>query len=177
MSIKFIESFLTPFKIFPTAAKWAESKSTLTARTGGVLEAVGEGDEWPVRVVGLTDRLPASKLHYLARNVEPPRSSLQSILDKSLSELVQPFSDNKYGISEIVRTSTGSCIFCPGFQVVSFHGKAIKTSEGTQVTKSAQFFQLKSLQFGLLYQTQHQTFFLNCFRAEVNSFQLQVIVP
>lgn len=37
----------------------------------GILEAVGEGDKWPVRVVGLTDRLPASKRHYLARNVEP----------------------------------------------------------------------------------------------------------
>lgn len=37
----------------------------------GVLEGVGEGDEWPVRVVGLTDRLPASKLYYLARNLEP----------------------------------------------------------------------------------------------------------
>ena len=98
----------------------------------------------------------------------PPRSSLQSILDKSLSELVQPFLESQYGISEIVRTSTGSCIFCPGFQVVSFHGKAIKTSEGTQVTKSGEFYQLKSLQFGLLYQTQHQTFFLNCFRAEVS---------
>ena len=107
----------------------------------------------------------------------PPRSSLQSILDKSLSELVQPFLESQYGISEIVRTSTGSCIFCPGFQVVSFHGEAIKTSEGTQVTKSAEFFQLKSLQFGLLYQTQHQTFFFNCFRAEVNSFQQQAIVP
>ena len=35
LSIKYIESFLTPFKIFPIAAKWAESKSTLTARTGG----------------------------------------------------------------------------------------------------------------------------------------------
>ena len=37
----------------------------------GVLEGVGEGGEWPVRVVGLTDRLPASKLYYLARNLEP----------------------------------------------------------------------------------------------------------
>ena len=85
---------------------------------------MGEGDEWPVRVVGLTDRLPASKLHYLARNVEPPRSSLQSILDKSLSELVQPFSDSKYGISEIVRISTkpptqaflGELVFLPSPQ-------------------------------------------------------------
>lgn len=36
------------------------------------------------------------------------------------------------------------------------------------MTKSGEFYQLKSLQFGLLYQTQHQTFFLNCFRAEVS---------
>ena len=80
LSTKFIESFLTPFKIFSTAAKWAESRSTLTARTrgssrggggGGGVGGGGGGDEWPVRVVGLTDRLPASKLYYLARNVEP----------------------------------------------------------------------------------------------------------
>ena len=71
LSIKFIESFLTPFKIFSTAAKWAESRSTLTARTRGSSRGGGAGDEWPVRVVGLTDRLAASKLYYLARNVEP----------------------------------------------------------------------------------------------------------
>lgn len=71
LSIKFIESFLTPFKIFSTAAKWAESKSTLTARTRGSSRLWGREMSGPVRVVGLTDRLPASKLYYLARNVEP----------------------------------------------------------------------------------------------------------
>ena len=72
LSTKFIESFLTPFKIFSTAAKWAESRSTLTARTRGSSRGGGGGgEEGPGGVGGLTDRLPASKLYYLARNVEP----------------------------------------------------------------------------------------------------------